>query len=62
MSKNRLRFMKHVFIAIGGSGTKVAEALVRLLAIGFPTRNDNGILTSARDKLEICITDCLRKL
>jgi hypothetical protein len=45
--------MKHVFIAIGGSGTKVAEALVKLLAVGFPTRFDNGYLTSAGDKLEI---------
>lgn len=45
--------MKHVFIAVGGSGTKVAEALVRLLAVGFPTRSDNGFLTSAGDKLEI---------
>ena len=49
--------MKHVFIAVGGSGTKVAEALVRLLAVGFPTRQDNGILTSAGDKLEIWRVD-----
>jgi len=41
--------MKHVFIAVGGSGTKVAEALVRLLAVGFPTRSENGALTSAGD-------------
>lgn len=46
--------MKHVFIAIGGSGTKVAEALVRLLSVGFPTRKDaNGIVTSAGDNLQI---------
>jgi hypothetical protein len=45
--------MKNVFIAIGGSGTKVAEALVRLLAIGFPTRKENGVLTSAGDTLQI---------
>jgi hypothetical protein len=49
--------MKHVFIAIGGSGTKVAEALVRLLAVGFPTKNENNILTSAGDKLEIWRVD-----
>jgi hypothetical protein len=49
--------MKHVFIAVGGSGTKVAEALVRLLAIGFPTRSDGGALTSAGDKLEIWRVD-----
>lgn len=50
--------MKHVFIAVGGSGTKVAEALVRLLAIGFPTHKDNsGALTSAGDKLEIWHVD-----
>lgn len=45
--------MKHVFIAVGGSGTKVAESLVRLLAVGFPTHSENGYLTSAGDKLEI---------
>lgn len=45
---------QNVFIAIGGSGTKVAEALVRLLSIGIPTgRDENGVLTSAGDKLEI---------
>jgi hypothetical protein len=49
--------MKHVFIAVGGSGTKVAEALVRLLAVGFPTKNENNILTSAGDKLEIWRVD-----
>src|SRR6476469_4269574 len=45
--------MRNVFIAVGGSGTKVAEALVRLLAIGFPTHEDNGVLTSAGHSLEI---------
>jgi hypothetical protein len=45
--------MRNVFIAVGGSGTKVAEALVRLLAIGFPTRKQNGISTSAGDSLQI---------
>jgi len=50
--------MKNVFIAIGGSGTKVAEALVRLLAVGFPTRKDeNGNLTSAGDSLQIWRVD-----
>lgn len=50
--------MKNVFIAIGGSGTKVAEALVRLLAIGYPTRLDEqGRLTSAEDTLEIWRVD-----
>lgn len=49
--------MKHVFIAVGGSGTKVAEALVRLLAIGFPTSNEDGNLTSAGDQLEIWRVD-----
>ena len=50
--------MKHVFIAIGGSGTKVAEALVRLLAVGFPTRRDEtGKLTSSGDSLQIWRVD-----
>jgi hypothetical protein len=50
--------MKHVFVAIGGSGTKVAEALVRLLAVGFPTRKDDaGDLTSAGDSLQIWRVD-----
>ncbi len=50
--------MKHIFIAIGGSGTKVAEALVRLLMAGFPTRQDeNGYLTSAGDSLQIWRVD-----
>jgi hypothetical protein len=45
--------MLNIFIAIGGSGTKVAEALVRLLAVGFPTKIINGIPTSAGDELQI---------
>ncbi|HEV7398393.1 MAG TPA: hypothetical protein VGN86_17910 [Pyrinomonadaceae bacterium] len=45
--------MRNVFIAVGGSGTKVAEALVRLLAIGFPTHRENGVLTSAGNSLQI---------
>lgn len=45
--------MKHIFIAVGGSGTKVAEALVNLLAIGFPTRVSETGLTSEGDTLEI---------
>ena len=50
--------MKNIFIAIGGSGTKVAEVLVRLLTIGFPTTKqtidgNKQILTSAGDTLEI---------
>ncbi|MFN0141503.1 MAG: hypothetical protein ACKVQW_15635 [Pyrinomonadaceae bacterium] len=50
--------MKHVFIAIGGSGTKVAEALVRLLSVGFPThRDEDGGLTSAGDSLQIWRVD-----
>jgi hypothetical protein len=44
----------NIFIAVGGSGTKVAEALVRLLAVGFPTKiNEQGIPTSAGDELQI---------
>jgi hypothetical protein len=50
--------MKNVFIAIGGSGTKVAEALVKLLTVGFPTKNDDtGLLTSAGDSLTIWRVD-----
>ena len=45
--------MKNVFIAVGGSGAKVAEALVRMLAIGFPTRHEKGLWTSAGDSLQI---------
>lgn len=44
--------MHNVFIGVGGSGTKVAEALVRLLAMGYPTRREpNGLLTSAGDRI-----------
>lgn len=49
--------MKNVFIAVGGSGAKVAEALVRMLAVGFPTRNDGEIYTSAGDSLQIWRVD-----
>lgn len=50
--------MKNVFIAIGGSGTKVAEALVKLLTVGFPTRTDEkGLVTSAGDSLAIWRVD-----
>src|ERR1700716_2734858 len=50
--------MKNVFIAVGGSGVKVAEALVRLLGIGFPTHKDKqGTLTSAGKSLEIWRVD-----
>lgn len=45
--------MRNVFIAVGGSGTKVAEALVRLLAIGFPTHREKDMLTSAGHSLQI---------
>lgn len=48
--------MKNVFIAIGGSGTKVAEALVGLLALGFPTKSQGG-LTSVGDEMEIWRVD-----
>jgi hypothetical protein len=48
---------KNIFVAIGGSGAKVAEALIRLLAIGFPTREDGGLLTSAGDSLQIWRVD-----
>jgi hypothetical protein len=50
--------MKNVFIAVGGSGAKVAEALVKLLAMGFPTHRDaSGLLTSAGDELQIWRVD-----
>ncbi len=53
--------MQNVLVAIGGSGTKVAEALVRLLAIGFPTRKDQtdeaDIFTSVGDSLLIWRVD-----
>lgn len=46
--------MKNIFIAVGGSGAKVAEALVRMLAVGFPTKFDqNNMPTSAGDDLQI---------
>src|SRR5688572_5595400 len=49
--------MHDVFIAVGGSGTKVAEMLVRLLGVGFPTSATDGLLTSADDTLEIWCVD-----
>lgn len=49
--------MKNVFIAVGGSGAKVAEALVRLLSVGFPTHKENGLYTSAGDSLQIWRVD-----
>jgi hypothetical protein len=53
--------VENIFIAVGGSGTKVAEALVRLLAIGFPTRYQadgaGRVLTSAGDTLRIWRVD-----
>jgi hypothetical protein len=49
--------MKNVFVAVGGSGAKVAEALVRLLAVGFPTRRDGSTYTSAGDSLQIWRVD-----
>lgn len=46
--------MINIFIAVGGSGAKVAEALVRMLAVGFPTKFDqSGMATSAGDELQI---------
>ncbi len=45
--------MKFILIAVGGSGTKVADALVSLLAIGFPTNQGNSGLDSEGDVLEI---------
>lgn len=45
--------MKFIFIAVGGSGTKVADALVSLLAIGFPTNQGKAGLGSEGDVLEI---------
>ncbi|MGQ9897133.1 MAG: hypothetical protein ACUVR8_06210 [Acidobacteriota bacterium] len=45
--------MKNIVIVTGGNGTRVADALVRLLALGFPTRIQGGLLTSAGDELEI---------
>lgn len=49
--------MKNVFIAVGGSGAKVAEAIIRLLAVGFPTKSENGVFTSAGDSLQIWRVD-----
>jgi hypothetical protein len=49
--------MHNVIIAVGGSGTKVADMLVRLLALGFPTGSAEGSLGSAADSLEIWCID-----
>ncbi len=49
--------MKFIFVAIGGSGTKVAEALVTLLGLGFPTHKAGDALTSVGDELEIWRVD-----
>lgn len=51
--------MKNIIVSIGGTGTQVATALVRLLAVGFPVRADqHGVLTSAGDEeLEIWRVD-----
>lgn len=50
--------MNNVFIAVGGSGTKVAEAFIRLLTVGFPTQIDNdGKLTSIGTNLQIWRVD-----
>ncbi|MDA2925659.1 hypothetical protein MYX78_00230 [Acidobacteria bacterium AH-259-G07] len=49
--------MKNVFIAIGGSGAKVAETFLRLLAIGFPTRRENTVLTSSGNSLQVWRVD-----
>lgn len=49
--------MHNVFIAVGGSGTKVADMLVRLLALGFPTSGSGGELGSAQSSLEIWCVD-----
>ncbi|MFQ3639474.1 MAG: hypothetical protein SNJ62_05630 [Chloracidobacterium sp.] len=45
--------MKNIIIVTGGNGTRVADALVRLLAMGFPTGMHQGLLSSAGDELEI---------
>ena len=51
--------MRNIFVAIGGSGTKVAEALVRLMGIGFPLFRDkaSNILKSAGGTLEFWVVD-----
>lgn len=49
--------MRNIVIAIGGSGTKVANALVRLLALGFPTRWDKYPTSSGEDELQIWQVD-----
>lgn len=50
--------MRNIFIAIGGSGTRVAESLLRLLAIGFPINKDNNdLLGSVGGTLEFWVVD-----
>src|ERR1041384_3795650 len=49
--------MKFIFVAVGGSGTQVADALVNMLAIGFPTNRNEGGLGSTGDLLEIWRVD-----
>jgi hypothetical protein len=50
--------MKNIFIAIGGSGAKVADALVRLLAVGFPLTKDEQSLTSVNaGTMEVWVID-----
>jgi hypothetical protein len=50
--------MRNVFVAIGGSGTKVAESLVNMLAAGFPTGvSPDGRLGSVDDTLQIWRVD-----
>jgi hypothetical protein len=49
--------MKFIFVAVGGSGTKVADALVNMLTIGFPTRQGETGLGSEGDLLEIWRVD-----
>jgi hypothetical protein len=49
--------MKNIFVAIGGSGTKVADALVRLLTVGFPITRDREVLTSAGGTMEFWVVD-----
>lgn len=49
--------MENILIVTGGNGTKVAEAIIRLLAIGFPTQSTNGQLTSAGNSLQIWRVD-----
>jgi hypothetical protein len=51
--------VKNIVVSIGGTGTQVAAALVRLLALGFPVMlGQRGVMTSASDEeLEIWRVD-----